>query len=206
MKILVITPTYFPVCGGAEVGIFEIFKRLGKRNDVRILTPVPSQRLMDQYGNEQEDWETQGPPMVRFQDRVNLKNLPGQFALRGAIPPFSLSAVSAVAKQTRTFCPDVACFFYALPNGLASLFSERIRKIPTVLSLIGRDIPGPGIPHLWKYYFNMILKRIQNVVFISKYGRIQAWGESSTAGTVIPFGVDTEKFRPGLEDSPTKRS
>jgi len=205
MKILVITPTYFPVCGGAEVGIFEIFKRLGERNDVRILTPFPSRGLIDRYGNEQECRETEGPPIVRFRDRMNLKNLPGQFALRGAIPPFSLSAIRAAAKQIGAFRPDVACFFYALPNGLAGLFSERIKKIPTVLSLIGRDIPGPGIPYFWKHYFHLIVKRIQSIVFISEYSRKQARGESESTGTVIPFGVDTKKFRPGLEDNPIRK-
>ena len=52
MKILVLTPTFFPVMGGAEKGIFEIYRRISGRHDVVILTPELKTELKTSYQAE----------------------------------------------------------------------------------------------------------------------------------------------------------
>jgi hypothetical protein len=41
MKMLVITPGFLPAVGGAEIGVHEIYTRLGTRHQVTILTKSP---------------------------------------------------------------------------------------------------------------------------------------------------------------------
>ncbi len=52
MRILVLTPTFFPVVGGAEMVIFEIYRRLARRHQVRLLTPELSAGLRRESGSD----------------------------------------------------------------------------------------------------------------------------------------------------------
>jgi len=201
MKILAITPTFFPVMGGAESGIYEIYRRLALRHEVRVLAPHPPARLERDYGMEEPLPDLSGIELVRFRDRLNLKNWPGHGRLKGLIPPFSVSMLRAASRAVGDFRPDVVNVFYALPSGLAACRIAKTGKAPVVLSLIGRDIPGPGIPLFWKSYARWAARRVSRVLFISEYCRRALLGPASTAGEVIPFGADTERFRPDIDGS-----
>jgi len=206
MKILVITPTFFPLMGGAESGIYEIFRRLAKKYNVRILTPHPSEALSRDFGMEDVPPDLSALTVIRFHDRVNLKNWPGQWRSWGLIPPFSLSMAWAAMREAKSFQPDIVNVFYALPSGLAASRIMKKEKVPVVLSLVGRDIPGPGIPRFWSSYARRASREVTKVIFISEYCRKALFGPESTLGEVIPFGVDTEKFRPGLDGSRIRKT
>ena len=45
LDILVLTPTFLPAIGGAEIGVHEIYSRLGARNRVVILTKQPKREM-----------------------------------------------------------------------------------------------------------------------------------------------------------------
>jgi glycosyltransferase involved in cell wall biosynthesis len=201
MRLLAITPTFFPVMGGAESGIYEIYRRLALKHEVRILTPCPPASLERDFGMEEPVPDLSGLELVRFRDRINLKNWPGQGRLKGLVPPFSLSLLKAAFRQVEDFRPDVVNIFYALPSGLAASRITKTKKAPVVLSLIGRDIPGPGIPRFWRFYARTVARRVSEVIFISEYCRNALFGPESTESKVIPFGVDTERYRPGLDRS-----
>jgi len=201
MKILVVTPTFLPLMGGAEIGIYEIFHRLADRHRIQILTPHPDKSLIREYGMDEPDLDLSPLEVVRFKDRVNPMNWPGQWKLRGVIPPFSLSAVKATARMIREFDPELINFFYVLPLGLAAFIVDRIKKRPVVLSIIGRDIPGPEIPLFWRKYARMISRRVGIKIFISEYCR-QAFGDSDlNTGDVVPFGVDLARYSPENDGS-----
>jgi glycosyltransferase involved in cell wall biosynthesis len=187
--------------GGAESGIYEIYRRLALKNEVRILTPYPTASLERDFGMEEPVPDLSGLELVRFRDRINLKNWPGHGRLKGLIPPFSISLLRAAQREVKEFQPDIVNVFYALPSGLAASRIMKTKKAPVLLSLIGRDIPGPDIPHFWRFYARLTARRVSGVIFISEYCRKALIGPGSTEGAVIPFGVDTERFRPGLDGS-----
>jgi len=199
MKVLLITPTYLPIVGGAEIGVFEIYRRLKKKHQVKILTPWPDKKLIKDFGTEEATFETSDKDILRFKDRVNLMKWPGQWRLKGIIPPFSLSSVLAALKNVKTFEPDIVNVFYALPTGLAALFVKSMARTPVVISLIGRDIPGPNIPQMWKIYARSIVKTATDRIFISQYCRRSLFKSDIGIGEVIPFGVDVEKFSPDID-------
>lgn len=207
MKVLLVTPTYFPIIGGAEIGIFEIYRRLKKKHKVKVLTPWPEKKLIKDFGAEETIFNLWEEDIWRFKDRMNLMKLPGQAKLKGIIPPFSLSAVKAALQKVRFFKPDIVNVFYALPTGLAAVFLERISKTPVVISLIGRgDIPGPNIPRMWKVYSKWVVMSVPERIFISQYCRKALYGSDLNEGEIIPFGVDVEKFKPSLDGRKIKNN
>lgn len=199
MKILFLTPTYFPIAGGAERGIYEIARHLAHRHEIGLLTPEPDPYYYRFYGAQKEDESFFHPPLpslsiFRFKDRYNLLRLQAKRKGGSFLPPFSLSAVKVALSLGRSLKPNVAVTFYALPTGLAGLALKKILKIPFVLSLIGRDVPGPQVPRLWKKYVRLIAHQANRIIFISQYCQ-QALGPIKSVPThIIPFGVDLKKF------------
>jgi len=204
MRILAVTPTYFPQRGGAEVLIHEVYRRLGKRHTVQIVTPFPSRQVVQKSELDQHAGEG-AVPVFRFRDRVSLLKLPGQRLLQGVIPPFSLSAMRAVRTAAQEFRPDVIHAFYAIGTGLAAVLGQRSARVPMVLSFIGRDIPGPGTPFAWKYYDQLIASQAREVTYISDYCRNALMGKSVTKGRTIYGAVDVDVFDPGLDGNKIRR-
>jgi glycosyltransferase involved in cell wall biosynthesis len=190
MRILVVTPTYFPVRGGAEVVIHEVFRRLARVHTVLILTPALSGKL------EQEG----SLPVRHFQDSVSLFNLRGHRISKGLIPPFSLSAIGALRTAVKDFMPDIINAHYAVSTGLAAVLVQGSLGIPIVLTFIGRDVPGPGTPWGWKYYDRLIAKFASEVSYVSDYCRVAIYGRLNEGqGQTIYGGVDIERFHPDVD-------
>ncbi len=189
MRILVLTPTFLPVVGGAELVLFEVYRRLARRHEVRLLTPVLAPALLrDQASDE---YEALVPfPVERYHDRVSFMGIPGHRWTGGAIPPFSLSAVAAVARAARLFRPHVLNVHYLMPTGLAGVVAERRLGIPTVVTMNGRDVPGPGVPPLWRWWQRALLALGSDVTFISEYCRLAIYGDCRDRGHVIYGGVE----------------
>ncbi|MCG7854016.1 MAG: glycosyltransferase family 4 protein, partial [Methanosarcinaceae archaeon] len=171
MKILVLTPTFFPVMGGAELGIYQICRYLAKKHKVRILTPELSSKLSLDYRMEECTFDLSDFELIRYSDWFNLINSPGKRLFKGLIPPFSFSLVQKAMQEARSFQPDVVMTFYALPCGLASAWIERRMRIPVLLSIIGRDVPGPAIPRFWGAYVRWSIRSVERTLFISDYCR-----------------------------------
>ncbi len=201
MKILVLSPTFLPVVGGAELGIYEICRHLAKRHEVRVLTPRLSRKLSAEYGTEGSEFDMSGFDVTRYTDRLNFKDAPGQGLLRGLIPPFSLSLARRAMRQARSFQPDVVLAFYALPCGLAGAWIRKKLRIPVLLSLIGRDVPGPAIPRFWGAYVRWSMRAVDRTLYISEYCRQALGSARGAAADVIPFGVDPRRFAPGADAS-----
>lgn len=210
MKILILTPTFFPFTGGAERGIYEITRRLAARHQVLLLTPKPGKKYRQDYSSLFKEIKSRNTPVLgddqvfgikRFRDTWNMIEWPGQGKLGGIIPPFSPSSVWATVRVARHFQPDVLCVFYGLPSGLAGLVAKKRLGLPFVLALIGRDIPGPNFPPLWKKYLAFVAHRADRIIFISKYCRERLSDRKNLAGEIIPFGVDFDTFKPQPRDN-----
>jgi glycosyltransferase involved in cell wall biosynthesis len=202
LDILVLTPTFLPAIGGAEIGVHEIYSRLGARNRVVILTKQPKremQHLAVPPGFDQTHY------CVRYyQDFLNGGQVPGKMLLRGSIPPFSIGALWGADRQVRHARPDVVNVHYAAYAGLAAVWLQKVHRIPTVLSLIGRDsVPGPLVPRLWPWYAHLVASRVAHTVFISDFCRRcgQRYHKKDTfRSSVVPYGADTRRICPRPAD------
>jgi glycosyltransferase involved in cell wall biosynthesis len=195
MNILVITPGFLPTIGGAEIGVHEIYTRLGTRHQVTILTKSPRRPSPSAEGFEQGNYT-----VSYYRDFLNLGNIRGKMLLRGSIPPFSVGALYGANRHIHKVRPDVVNVHYAAYIGLAGVWAQKVHQVPTVLSLIGRDaVPGPLVPKLWPWYSNLVARQVAHTVFISKF--CQSYHrEACFPYSIIPYGVDTTKIAPGLPD------
>lgn len=189
MRILVLTPTFLPALGGAELVILQVFRRLARRHNVLVLTPHLSQRLLASSSSKEYD-RLINFQVSRYHDRLTMIRVRGHRLTRGLIPPFSLSAVSAVRRAAREFRPHVMNVHYVMPTGLAGLYAQRFLRIPCVITYNGRDVPGPGVPPLWKYWHRFIGLGCADMTFGSGYCRDVIYGSSSHHGHVTYNGVE----------------
>lgn len=199
MRMLVLTPTFLPIVGGAELVIYEVYRRLSSTHEVFVLTP---KLQMDRRVKSPADHHSQAAHFMvgTFEDRFNLLKLRGHRKLRGLIPPFSLSAIRAMASSVKELKPEVINAHYAVPTGLAAIVIGGVQGIPVVLTFTGRDVPGPATPPLWKYYDRLIAKLATDVTYISDYCRTAIHGALHKGrGRTIYGGVDVHRFNPRVE-------
>src|SRR5438094_6058267 len=189
VKILVLTPTFLPVVGGAELVVLEVYRRLALRHDVRLLTPVLPASLHREQGSSEYDALVTFP-VEHYEDRVTLMRVRGHRWTAGALPPFSLSAVAAVRRAVAAARPDVLNVHYAMPTGLAGVVAARRLGVPTVLTMNGRDVPGPGVPALWRWWQRALIALVTDATYVSGYCRDAIYGRGRGRGEVIANGVE----------------
>ncbi|MGH7204743.1 MAG: glycosyltransferase family 4 protein [Nitrospiraceae bacterium] len=189
MRILVLTPTFLPVVGGAELVLFEVYRRLALRHEVCLVTPVLAPALLrDQASQEYDD--AVPFPVERYHDRLSFMMIPGHRWSGGAIPPFSLSAIAAVRAAVRRFHPDVLNVHYLMPTGLAGVVADRWLGLPTVVTMNGRDVPGPGVPVLWRWWQRAILALVTDVTYGSHYCQTALYSGARARGQIVYNGVE----------------
>lgn len=202
MRILVVTPTFLPIMGGAETGLYELYKRIGTRHEVHILTPRHRTQVISGQGVKDSYFTEENFKIFRFIDSFNLERL--KFPFKEVIPPFSLSYITAVLSHVREFRPHVINFHYAIPGGLALILVRAVTGTPVVLSLIGRtDVLGDETPFLRRTYIWRVVKAASSVVSISQY--CLRWPPGTRVGTIIPYGVDTTRFSPYVKGEELKK-
>ena len=190
MRILVVTPTFLPHIGGAEIVILEVYRRLSARHEVLLVTA-------DKGGSASDRDHLVNFPVERYADRFTTMKIRGHRMTGGLIPPFSLSAVKAVDDAAARFRPDVMNAHYVAHTGLAAVAAHKRRGVPAVLTLLGRDVPGPRTPFGWKYYCRWAARSVTDVTYVSDYCRRTVFGDSGRApGRVIFAGVDIDRFHP----------
>lgn len=189
MRILVLTPTFLPVVGGAELVVLEVYRRLARRHDVRLVTPVLAAALRRDQGSAEYDTLVNFP-VERYIDRLTLMRVRGHRLTAGALPPFSLSAIGAVRRAVAAARPDVLNVHYAMPTGLAAAVAERVLGVPTVLTMNGRDVPGPGVPRLWRWWQRALIALVSETTYVSRYCRDAIYGAGRGRGEVIANGVE----------------
>ena len=193
MRILVLTPTFLPMVGGAETVLLEVYRRLAERHEVCLLTVdkgLPPSDL-DHLINFQ---------VVRYRDRFSFMKFRGHRLTGGIVPPFSLSAVSATCQIITDFHPDVLNAHYMASTGLATVVAQKRFGVPSVLTFTGRDVPGPRIPWFWKYYERWVAHSVTEITYVSEYCRQAIYGPGARGrGITIFNGVDLERFNPHFD-------
>ena len=189
MRIIVLTPTFLPSIGGAELVILQVYRRLATKHSVLVLTPNLAEDISKKNGSDSYN-RLINFDVWRFRDRFTFMKIRGHRITFGMIPPFSISALTAIKRAIYTFKPDVINVHYVMPTGLAGLYANNIRKIPAVITYNGRDVPGPGVPRLWKYWHYFVGRNCADVTFVSKYCRDVIYGANSSYGHIIYNGVE----------------
>jgi glycosyltransferase involved in cell wall biosynthesis len=200
MRILHVTPFYPPSIGGISNLVYSLCKELNKYDlDVHIIT---ARGMMNNYYNEKGKSE-------RFTE-IKSVHLPGwpYSTLRNFSFPADLGyRVNAIIKSGRFDVVHVHGHHY--PICWIALYSAHLNKIPTVLSLHGTYALNPTklggkslIEDLFnKYMFKRILRKSDVVIGgtnqVIEYAR--NYSSPSTTFTIIPNGVNSDKFRTNLD-------
>ncbi len=192
MKILVLIPTFFPALGGAEKVVFEIYRRLAERHSIRLITPYLSEKVLSQFGSD-EFANDVNFEVERYYDKYTMMRIRGHKVTHGLIPPFSLSTVAAINKAVREFKPDVLNAHYVMPTGLGAIAARLLWSVPTVVTLNGRDVPGPGTPFFWKYWHRLLLSFATEITYVSGFCREAIYGNNRGPGQVIYNGLTFQK-------------
>jgi len=189
MRILVLTPTFLPAIGGAELVVLQIYRRLAEHHSIIVLTPYLSENLLNNASSNEYN-QLINFDVRQYYERYSFMKIRGHKITQGLIPPFSLSAVIALRHEIKAFQPDVVNVHYVMPTGFAGFYAQKVMKVPTVITYNGRDVPGPGTPFFWKYWHRFIGRNCAAVTFVSKYCRDIICGSTTLAGHIIYNGVE----------------
>lgn len=178
LKVCIVTPTFLPRIGGAEIGIYELSQRLLKRGHyVTLITP--------RFGEMKTREEIDGIEIYRF---PTSRNFGGIFT---GLAPFY--------KLLPKLNPDIVNMHYIVPTGYCSTMVCKTFQIPTVLSLIGWDVISPRASA--RPFMKLLMKNVKRIACISSYvmQRALELGAPPSRTEVVPFGVDVNQFNPQID-------
>jgi glycosyltransferase involved in cell wall biosynthesis len=198
MRIIVSTPTFLPLVGGAELGIHEAYRRLGRNHDVTILTPSLPREVLDKYGAPDYTSDNYNvrhilPELDRISPRI----------VRRVLGRTSLLYIAELARIVRRERPDVVDFKMIRPHGGALPVMKHVYGIPVVLSLIGRSDVMRLLPAPKRAYAGMLISRADLVVPNSTY--YLGMHRKTPKIRIIPSGVDVHEFSPARRSSTLRR-
>lgn len=191
MKILVLTPCYLPVIGGAETGLFELYRRLADRHEVHVVT----RRVKAEEGSEGDldpYYQCDRIRVIRYSQLEpaswgrGFRGLPG-------IPMFAATA----ALHAAAFRPDMihAHFIATCTSALSAL--RYTSRAPAVISLVGRaDILDEANPYYARKprQIDAALGRAARIIHLTDY---MLGGHARDARYVkIPYGVNPAAASP----------
>ncbi len=196
MKILIVNYEFPPVGGGASHASYCLAKELvhlGHEIDV----------LTSRYGGQPELETLDGISVYRV---TSWRKSVHDCGLRSAAS-FVVFAFFKLRKLLRHRSYDLTHYFFSLPTGVLSLYSEGIRRLPYVLSLRGSDVPGYDASSFKLKVLHVMLRpltryiwgRARCLVAVSQeFRRLALKTDSAVLIEVIYNGVDPQRF-PGRE-------
>jgi glycosyltransferase involved in cell wall biosynthesis len=193
MRILVSTPTFLPLVGGAQLGIHEIYRRVGRQHEVTILTPS-LKRVPGKGYSVEGDYESENYTVRHILPAFE-KAAP---QLARGLRRTSLAYASELLATPRHHRPDVVNFHFASPQLGALMLVKWVHRVPTALSLVGRSDVLRLLSPAKRWYAKRAIASADAVIPNSTY--YLGSDAASARAEVIPYGVDTTEF------APTRRS
>jgi glycosyltransferase involved in cell wall biosynthesis len=199
LNILVSTPTFLPVIGGAELGIHEIYSRIGMNHNVTIVTPKVNSRSNDSPSNK--DYTKRPYNVIEFVNPLsNVK--PG--LVKKLLEISSIPYIRGIYSSDLRRGYDVANFHFISPHGLAAVWLKKRYRVPVVLSLVGRSDVWSDYSFLQKVYARLSLMNASKVIPITNYC-VEGYGSENNKFSVIPYGVDTRNFSPSKRQNSVRK-
>jgi len=117
-------------------------------------------------------------------------------------PLAALSAARTAMRVARRVRPDVVHAHWLLPNGPIGALVAGTRRLPLVVSLHGSGVYLAERRRVLRRAAGMALRRAEAVTACSSDLSRRAVDLGAAAGrtSTIPYGVDTEAFRPAAQD------
>jgi glycosyltransferase involved in cell wall biosynthesis len=189
MRILVSTPTFLPIVGGAEMGIHELYHRLGRNHEVTILTPQLPRHVLEHYGSDDYSSDNYQVRYIAPVTDNTLSSLPTRILKRT-----SLLYTAQLTHLVRRERPDLLNFHFIKPHGSSLVLLRQLYGVPVVLSLVGRSDVLELLSPFKTLYANIVISRSDLILANSSY----YLGADCTNPRlrVIPYGVDTTEFSP----------
>ena len=191
MRIGILIPSFLPVTGGAEIGAYQLGRRLvGRAHDVTVLTPQLD-RCWPLAETMAGGIRVRRFPVPRW--------LPGRETL-----PAIIAAYRSLGQLLREVRPDVLNMHYLLTTGLGGQWWASRLGVPTVLTLIGMDVYDPVYrpPAALRTLMRRAARQSAAVTCISTFVRDIVERDYPRgrrgAASVIPYGVDIKEFHPGV--------
>lgn len=194
MNLLLLNYEFPPLGGGASTATHNIALQLVRRGHaVHVLT--------SRYGHQPEEEVIDG---IRVYRVASWRRGIHDCGLVGAAS-YLFFAFFKLRRLLRENKYDVFHYFFSLPTGLLSLYSNGLCRFPYILSLRGSDVPGYDPTAPWLQILHGLLKPITRLIW-KRAGTVVALSEGlrefahrTAPGVpimVIPNGIDVEAFRP----------
>ena len=189
MHVCMLTPSFLPVVGGAEILVHELGRRLVDRgHQVSLVTP--------KFLNANPGEELEGVKIYRV-DRIP------KFPLYEQL--LESLKISQINKRDEI---DVLHNFFVFASGGAAYLSKKTLKKPLVITLTGWDIYDPVKPvnRIFHPYMRFIMNHADAITAISndqKYHARQMGAKKNIE--VIPVGIDIKRFNADIKSNTKKK-
>ncbi len=194
MRILMINYEFPPVGGGGGNVTYFISRNLARKgHDVRVITSqfrdLPKYEKMDGF-------EVHRVPVLRKSADVCGVH---------EMLTFVLSASLYSLRFVKKFRPDVIHVFFGIPSGPVAYLLKKVRDLPYVIFLGGRDVPRPHPdPPFYRLMYGILGPAIKSIwgnaraVVACSDGlkELALKAYDNIPIRVVPDGVDLSKFRP----------
>lgn len=203
MRILSLTPIYLPTTGGAQYGLYELYRRFARRHDLQVVTPEPdggmeSHPITDAY------YHDPGIRVHRFRKEL-LPAGPIGSRLNGLWRQAAFAA--ATSRLALRFRPDVIHANYLKATAVAAMASSRVSSAPVVTSLIGRpDILREENPEFCSHrkWFDRAIANSARVVSLTPY--VAGGYAADPKFAYIPYGFNPWRPVDGRELDDLRRA
>jgi glycosyltransferase involved in cell wall biosynthesis len=194
IKVLFITPYYFPVVGGAEIALHNLCEALSKRGvEPFLLTSLgPKGKSHEQIGSVN---------VFRYETRSVLRRINNYLARlsNNVIPIQHFEGFYCAYKLIKKYDIDLIHLNYFRDTSIIGYLCKKTLGKPLITHLVGNDIFDPVIPvpdNNWHYY-SLILNNSTAVVaasaFVKKIIHLHTGVKDCK---IIPYGLDTQVMKP----------
>ena len=190
MKILIISPSFFPIVGGTEVAIHEISRRLLQRgHDVTILTPKYPELRNSKICEKMDAGQVYRFPVSGYMYKFS--------ALTRYID-IQLRAFKKIIELDENEDFDILHQFHLFALGGGVILAKKLIRKPLITTLGGWDTYDPinPVPKIFFPYLKWVMMKSDALTSISKnlatYARLQGYKGNIQ---MIPYGVDAERIR-----------
>ena len=184
--IAILSHTFFPVVGGAEIGIHELARRLAREHEVTVVTAMPEGSAQAHSAIAPEP---DGYAVLRYPGALWATSRLGWLRLRLAWREYR------VLRELHRRRPLTAVnIHFAGWYGIAALWIRLLLRVPVTLSLVGRTDVYRDLAPGARLHLRICVALASRTTQITRYC-LEGW-RGGAGVPELPYGVDTAAYRP----------